>query len=204
MRLPAATCWAAAVAVLMAPALAGVETPTGRNLQQELNYEYAKLYKAVGGLRLLDELLLIKVESKETEQVVEQVAAFGARAKRELEDLAKAHPEVSLEEDGRTELSRESSKRQHRDRMKTFAPVTGVGGTDFERMLLLGQSASLYQLRFRVEVMADAETSPARREYLRKMRGELDRLYALTVQLLDKRHFRPPAKTPSGSPVGDD
>lgn len=172
--------------------------------QRELNHEYAKLYKAVSGLRFMDELLLLKFESDETEQLVGQVAAFGARAKSELEDLDRAHAEVSLEEDGRSELSRESSKRQRRDRRKTYAPLTGVSGPDFERMLLLGQSSTLYQLRFRADVMADAETSQARRDYLRKMRGDLDRLYVQTVRLLDQKYFRPPAKTPLGAIGGDD
>jgi hypothetical protein len=175
-----------------------------RDLQRELNYEYAKLYKGASGLRLLDELLLIKFESKETEQVVKQIADFGSRTKKELEDLVRAHPEISLDEDGRTELSRESSKRQQRDRMRAFAPVTGASGADFERVLLLGQWSALYQLRFRVDVMADAETNEARRAYLRKKRKEIDRLYVQTVKLLDKHHFKQPARTPLGSAGGED
>jgi hypothetical protein len=188
----------------MASTAAAADAPAERQRQRELNYEYAKLYKAVSGLRLLDELLLIKQETKPTEQLIEQIAAFGARSKSELEDLARAHPEVKLDDDGRTELSREATKRQQRDRLKAYAPVTGASGADFERMLLLGQSAALYQLRFRTDAMADAETSEPRRAYLRKMRGELDRLYAQTIKLLDQRYFRPPARTPLGAIGGDD
>ena len=190
-----------AVAMAWSPAYGA--TPAEPDRQRELNYEYAKLYKAVSGMRLLDELLLVKLESKETEQLVEQIAAFASRTRSELEELDRAHPEVSLDDDGRTELSRESSRRQARDRLKTFAPLTGASGVDFERMLLLGQQGVLYQLRFRTEVMADAETSEPRRTWLRKMRRELDRLYVQTLELLDKRHFRPPARTLLGTAGGD-
>jgi hypothetical protein len=187
----------------MACCPAHAESEPKRNIQQELNYEYAKLYKATSSLRMQDELLLIKLESKETEQLVKQIAAFGSRTKSELEDLVRAHPEVSLDDDGRTQLSRESSKRQTRDRLKSFAPLTGASGADFERALLLGQQGALYQLRFRADVMAEAETSAPRRAWLRKVRQELDRLYVQTVELLDQHYFRQPAKTPVGA-AGDD
>src|SRR5687768_14903447 len=101
----AARATAAAIALTCTAAFAAPQAEADR--QRELNYEYAKLYKAVSGLRLLDELLLIKFESDEAEHMLKQIASFGARTKSELEDLAKAHPEVKLDEDGRTELSRE-------------------------------------------------------------------------------------------------
>jgi hypothetical protein len=205
MRSLRAPTWIAAVALALASGAAwAADAQPERDRQRELNYEYAKLYKAVSGLRMLDELLLIKFETKDTEQLIKQIASFGSRAKSELEDLARAHPEISFDEDGRTQLSRESSKRQRNDRLKSFAPLTGATGADFERMLLLGQQGALYQLRFRTEVMADAETSEPRRAYLRKMRGELDRLYVQTLKLLDKRYFRQPANTPLGAVGGDD
>lgn len=194
----------AAIVVALIASAACADTPSGPTPQRQLNYEYAKLHKAVSGLRLLDELLLIKLESDETEQLVKQIAAFGSRSKSELEDLARAHPEVSLDDDGRTDLARDASKRQQRDRLKSYAPLTGASGADFERMLLLGESAALYQMRFKVDAMADAETNEARRAYLRKMRGDLDRLYVQAVELLDKRYFRPPAKTPLGRIGGED
>lgn len=195
---------ATAIALALACTAAFAAPQAERDRQRELNYEYAKLYKAVSGLRLLDELLLIKHESKETEELVEQIAAFGSRTRSELEDLVKKHPEIKLDEDGRTELSRESSKRQQKDRMRALAPISGASGLDFERVLLLGQWSALYQLRFRVDVMADAESSEARRAYLRNVRRDLDRLYEQTVKLLDKRHFRQPSRTPLGSMGGDD
>lgn len=205
MRSPLFAAWTAVLALLTAwGALAATEGQSQRDRQRELNYEYAKLYGAMNGLRFLDELLLVKFESKETEQLVKQIAAFGARTKSELEDLAKAHPGVSLEDDGRTSLSKESSKRQKRDRMKTFAPLTGVSGPDFERMLLLGQQGVLYQLRFRAEVMAEAETDAKRRAYLRGVQKDVERLYIETVNLLDKRYYKGPAKTPLGAIGGDD
>ena len=208
MRLVRFATLAASILVLLAlvapPGTALAKERGARDVHRELNYEYAKLYKAVSGLRLLDEVLLIKFESDETEALCRQIAAFGSRAKGELDDLKKADPRISFDDDGRTELSREVSKRQQKERLKDYAPVTGASGRDFERMLLMGQATILYQLRFRTEVMAEAETSAARAKYLRRMHGELNQLYARTARLLDKRYFREGAKTPLGSAVEDD
>ena len=200
MNTDHARTWIAAIAVTVAFGAAHADTDNVS--QRELNHEYAKLHKAVSAMRLMDELLLVKLESKQTEELVGQVAAFGARTRAELEDLARAHPEVSLDDDGRSRLSRESSRRQHTDRLKTYAPVTGASGADFERMLLLGQASTLYQLRFRVDVMADAEGSAERREYLRGVRRDVDRLYVQTVERRDARYFRQPARTPLGAARG--
>jgi hypothetical protein len=195
---------AAGMAMVMACAAAWAADRDPRDVQRELNYEYAKLYKSVSNLRMQDELLLLKFESDETEALSKQIAAFGSRAKAELEDLRKASPGISFDDTGRTRLSSEASDRQKKERLKAYAPVIGASGADFERMLLLGQATVLGQLRFRVEVMADAETSPARSKYLRNMQKELDQLYVRTAKLLDRRYFREGAKTPLGAAGEDD
>lgn len=189
-------------ASLLAPAVSPAKDLKDRDpeeVHRELNWEYAKLYKAVSSLRMVDELLLLKFESDETEALCKQIAAFGSRAKAELEDLRKADPRISFDEDGRSGLAHEASKRQQKERLKLYAPVTGASGPDFERNLILGQASLLYLLRFRVEVMAEAETSAARAKYLRNMHKEIDQLYARTARHLDKRHFREGARTPLGA-----
>jgi hypothetical protein len=199
MRLFRFATFAAGMAIVMACGAAWAGDRDARDVHRELNYEYAKLYKTVSGMRMLDELLLIKFESDETEALIKQIAAFGSRAKAELEDLKKADPSISFDEDGRTQLAHESSKLQKKERLKAYAPVTGASGADFERMLLISEAGVLSQLRFRVEVMAQADTNPARSKYLRKMHGELNRLYVRTSKLLDTRYFREGANTPLGS-----
>jgi hypothetical protein len=195
---------AAGMAIVLAGGAAVAGDGDARDVQRELNYEYAKLYKTVSAMRLLDELLLLKFTSDETEALIKQIAAFGSRAKAELEDLRKADPGISFDEDGRTELAHEASKRQKKDRLKSYAPITGASGADFERMLLMSEAGVLSSLRFRVEVMADADTNPARSKYLRKMHKELNQLYVRTAKLLDKRYFSQGANTPLGSAVEDD
>jgi hypothetical protein len=201
LRFPS---WLAVIAIVLTSGVAGADAQLDGDRLRELNYEYAKFYKSVSGLRMLDELLLVKLEAKETEELVEKIAAFGSRTKSELDDLKRAHPEISFDNDGRTELAREASKRQQRDRLKSYAPVTGASGADFDRMLLLGQSAALYQMRFKVDAMADAEANPQRRKYLRGVRKDLDQLYVEAVKLLDKHYFKPPARTPLGEIGAED
>jgi hypothetical protein len=191
--------WIVAIALVMGLGAAQAEADADRISQKELNYGYARLYGAAGTLRLLDELLLVKLESKETEQVIGQIAAYGSRLRSELEDLERAHPAVSLDDEGRSRLQQDVSKRQQRDRMRALAPLTGASGADFERTLLLTQSGALNQLRFLADAIAHAETNESRRAYVKGVRRELDRLYVQTVELLDRRYFKPPAKTPLGA-----
>jgi len=191
--------WIAAIALVMACGAARAEADAERISQKELNYGYARLYGAAGTLRLLDELLLVKLESKETEQVIGRIAAYGSRLRSELEDLERAHPSVSLDDEGRSQLQQDVNKRQQRDRLRTLAPLTGASGADFERTLLLTQSGALNQLRFLADAIAHAETNESRRAYAKGVRRELDRLYVQTVALLDQRYFKQPAKTPLGA-----
>jgi hypothetical protein len=186
-----------AVAVCSARAQAEID-----QRQRELSQGYARLYQAASSLRFLDELLLVKFESRDTERVIGQIAAYGSRLKSELEDLARANPGLSLEDDGLPLLERDAHKRQQHDRLRTLAPLKGASGADFERTLLLTQSGALNQLRFLADALAEAETSEARRAYALGVRRELDRLYVQIVELLDKRYFKPPARTPLGA-AGD-
>ena len=191
--------WIAAIALVMACGAARAEADAERVSQKELNYGYARLYGAAGTLRLLDELLLVKLESKETEQVIGRIAAYGSRLRSELEDLERAHPSVSLDDEGRSQLQQDVNKRQQRDRLRTLAPLTGASGADFERTLLLTQSGALNNLRFLAQALADAEISKSRRKYLLGVRDELDGLYREVVALLDRRFFKAPADTPLGA-----
>ena len=164
-----------------------------------LSHGYAQLYDAASGLRWLDEFLLVKTESAPTHQAIRELAEYSSRLKRELEELARANPSISLQDDGLPLLERNKRKALQADRAKSLAPLAGARGSDFERTLLLTQSGVLNQLRFLAQAIADAETDTERRQYVTGVRQELDRLYARIVRLLDKEFFRSPARSPLGA-----
>lgn len=181
-----------------APAVAARELGAEAR-RRALSEAYAQLHDAASGMRLLDEFLIVKLESEATGRAVRRLADYAARLRRELQTLAKAAGWISLEDDGLPLLARRADEAQERDQLRTLAPVIGAAGADFERTLLLSYAGSLNRLRFLAQALADAEDSAARCRWARGVQQELDRHYVAIVALLDRRFFRKPADTPLGA-----
>jgi hypothetical protein len=83
-------------------------------------------------------------------------------------------------------------------RVKSFAPLVGSTGADFERTLLLTQAGQLNQARYLSEVLADAEANADRRRLLVELNGEFDELYGRVDELLEEQYYceRPPSAPP--------
>jgi hypothetical protein len=163
-----------------------------------LGEAYSQLYDAASGLRWLDDALLFKRESKETQTVIGDLAHYAAELKGQLEQLAQDYPAISIHDDGLPLLEKRKREAQQRDRLRSLAPVTGATGADFERTLLLTQSGALNQLRFLAQALAEAEKNPQRQEFAAGVQRRLDGLYREVVTLLDRRFFRQPAHSPLG------
>ena len=171
------------------------ETERNRVLSQG----YAQLYEAAKGLRWLDDFLLLKFESDATRKVIDDLATYSSELKRQLEELARNYPSLTLDDDGLPLLEKNKRKAQQMDRAKTLLPLVGAHGADFERTLLLTESGALNQLRFLAQALADAEKSAPRREFVLGVQRKFDGLYVDVVKLLDRRFFRSPASTPMGA-----
>jgi hypothetical protein len=184
-------------AAIASASLSAAESPEQRNV--ELSRGYAALYDAAKGLRWLDELLLLKFESDDTQRVLTDLARYASRLKGELEKVAKDHPSLSLDDDGLPQIERRKRALQQRDRVKTLAPVTGAVGSDFERTLLLTQSGAINQLRFLASALAEAEKGSPRHAWILGVEREFDRHYVAVVRLLDRRFFCQGAQTPTGA-----
>lgn len=167
--------------------------------RRALSQGYAQLYDAVSGIRLLDELLLLKLESDETQRVLTDLAEYSTKLRGELESWSRALPWLSLEDDGLPLIEQKTREAQERDRIRALAPVVGASGDDFERTLLLTYSGTLNHLRFLAQALAEAEDNIRRCRHVRGVQRQLDRRYVAMVQLLDRRFFRRPADTPLGA-----
>src|SRR5688572_13181677 len=94
------TSWLALLLIGAAPAAAKQEETLS---QRELNYGYASLHGAVKGMRHSDKIFLVKLESDACEKVVRDLSASMDRITARLEELARADPRLSLEDDGMPE-----------------------------------------------------------------------------------------------------
>ena len=164
-----------------------------------LSEGYSQLYDAASGLRWLDEFLLVKFESDDTQRVITDLAHYASQLKGELEQLEHDYPSLSIHNDGLPLLEKNKREMQAKDRAKTLAPLIGAKGADFERTLLLTQSGALNQLRFLAQAIVDAEKSGPRRTWMIDVQRRLDHLYVEVVKLLDRRFFRAPAHSPTGA-----
>lgn len=176
-----------------------LETRSDAERTRMLSHGYAQLYQSAKGLAKLDKLLLIKVEADATQQVIDGVADYAKRLTAQLEDLSRRYPSISLEDDGLPVLEKRKRKAQEKDYKHSLRPFKGATGADFERTLLLLESGALGQLRFLAQALADAEHGGPRHEFARGVVRELDRHYVASVQLLDRRFFKPPADSPLGA-----
>lgn len=158
---------------------------------------YSELYEAMGGMRWLDELLLVKFESEETKRVITDLAHYAADLKKQLEQLARDYPMISLADDGLPPIEKKRLQLVERARAKDFAPLIGAKGADFERELLLSQAAALSHFRFLAAALAEEEKGSPREAFARDVQRHLDQHYLAVIHLLDRRFFRPPAHSPS-------
>jgi hypothetical protein len=194
-----------ALLLVAAMLLVGCSTPgasrpaSDSDRNRVLSQGYSQLYDAASSLRWLDEILLIKFESDETQKVITDVAKYATTLRGELEQLERDYPSLTLRDDGLPVLEKKKRSAQALDRAKTLAPVSGAHGADFERTLLLTQSGALNQLRFLAQVLVEEEKSEPRRKWMLEVQRNFDRLYVDVVKLLDQRHFRSPSKTPLGA-----
>lgn len=156
-----------------------------------LNDGYSLLYGDVSGLANADKIFLVKFENDATQAVVTETADYMGELTGQLERVARDYPSIRLDLEPLPEIERETQAAATQARIKSFAPVVGRSGADFERTLLLTLSGGLNQLRHLARVMAEAERSAPRGALLRNAEDRLDALYAKIEQVLEDHYFAP-------------
>lgn len=183
----------AAVVLLVACAAAAQPThsQTGDSQLDRLNDGYSLLYGDVSGLANADKIFLVKFENDATQKVVTETADTMGKLTGQLERVARDYPSIRLDLKPLPEIERETQAAAATARIKSFAPVVGRSGADFERTLLLTLSGGLNQLRHLARVMAEAERSDERSALLRGAENRLDALYAEIEHVLEDHYFAP-------------
>ncbi|MBA3562807.1 MAG: hypothetical protein H0W33_02115 [Gammaproteobacteria bacterium] len=161
-------------------------------LRKELEHGYALLYEMVSSLQHADKLLLIKFESDEVKSITDDVSEAMGEIGEALEAMAKSDAPFDIEDTDTPRFERETREAMGRNRIKSFAPIVGKTGTDFERTLLLTQSGGLNQMLHMAEVLADAETDSTRKRFLGDAYERLDALYERVSELLFNQYYCKP------------
>lgn len=192
---------AAVVAMLLTlsacAALGGKKDLSERPVSEKnrvLSGGYGQLYEAASGLKLIDKLLLVKVESDEFDRVITAISTYAGELSEQLEQLDKDYPSLSIDKTYLPEMEVAKRKAAANARIKDLAPVVGRTGKDFERTLLLTESGGLNQQRYLAEVMIEAETSEQRKQFLRGVAKRYTELYRMDVELLNKSYFSSPGR----------
>lgn len=157
-----------------------------------LSEGYSMLYKDASNLDLIGLILYVKVESDEVDEIVTSLAKFGGELKKELEQIAKDYPGVRIDLDPLPEMEKRKRLALGKDRARYFAPVTGQGGREYERTVLIAFSNGINHERYLCQVMAEEEPDASLKKFLIATQKSYDGLYDRTVALLVKEYFKDP------------
>ncbi len=180
---------AGVVPFAVSPAMAQQQAASERD-NKMLNDGYSLLYQAVSGLRFSDELLIVKVETKPVERVVDNVAAMASGLKDDLDRLAKDYPAVRIDQKPLPEMEQRRRAAVTKDRLLSYAPLAGPSGPAFERTLLLSTSGALNQTLYLCQVMAEIEPDPQLKKFLQGAERKMARSYDQVVVLLNSDYFK--------------
>lgn len=177
------------VAALLALFLAPVWAQDDPGTLKILNDGYSMLYSSSAGLQHADKAFLIKFENDATQRVVTNTADYMGELAEQLERLVRDYPSLRIDLQPLPVIEQKKQAAAYMARIKSFAPLIGRTGPDFERTLLLSLSGGINQLRHLARVMAEAERSDARREFLSDAEDRMDGLYAEMLQLLNAQYY---------------
>lgn len=157
-----------------------------------LSEGYSMLYKDASSLDLMELILYVKVESDAVDKVVTAVAEVGGQMKKDLERIARDHPDVRINLDPLPEMEKRKRAAIAKDRARYFAPIVGHGGREYERTVLIGYANGTNHERHLCKVMAEAEPDASLKKFLLDAEKRYDGLYDRVAALLDKDYFKDP------------
>ncbi|CAN5168909.1 hypothetical protein BH24PSE2_BH24PSE2_14680 [soil metagenome] len=161
-------------------------------IDTELARGYALLYELVSTLRHANKAFLVKFEADDVQALTNEVSGTLTKMTGKLERMAAGEAGFDLEDTGTPKFASEARKAMSLARIKSFAPIMGKTGTDFERTLLLTQAGQLNQARYLSELLAEAEANADRREFVKGINEKFDQLYSRVNQLLEERYYCDP------------
>ena len=153
------------------------QMPTEQRMT-ERNHGYALLYDLVSRQRQLPGILIIKQESRQTQQLVVEIGDFCKSVYQQLNDMVKEEATLGYDQKGLPaieEAARAAIAATHRKGL--------LGATDeFELRLMLTQTDGLAYGAHLCKVIAERETVDARREKLEQWQQRFNGLREKVVR----------------------
>ncbi len=151
-----------------------------------VNVGYTLLYAIVSGQKHSDKAFIIKRVSPQMRSLVEEISRTAGAVDEELKRMAKADPAIQLD---RRVLPLIEAKRRESGRVEAAKEFLETSGKPFERLMLLGEWALLWQERHLARTMREAERNPARKAFWEATLKRFDDLYFKVGALLEKEYF---------------
>ncbi len=157
-----------------------------------LNEGYSLLYADAGLLNRAGLLLYAKAESKEVNETISTVAAFGDELQQDLERIAQDYPGVRIDLDPLPEMEKRKRRALTMNRVRYFAPIVGHGGREYERTILTSIANGINHERYMCLVMAEEEPDAGLKKFLTDTAQRYGDLYDHTIALLNREYFSDP------------
>ena len=155
-----------------------------------LSEGYSLLYDEASKIDRVELVLYVKTDSKAFDALVEKVSDFGGQVRKDLERIAADYPGVRIDLHPLPEMEMRKRHAIGQDRLIQFAPVSGHGGPEYERTMLISISNALNHESHLCHVMADEEPDAGLKQFLLQSERRYDELSELTMGLLNREYFK--------------
>ena len=158
--------------------------------QKQRNYGYAIIYNAFDQLQWADTIIGLKINSKPLTEIVKDLEDISKTFQKKFDEIAKDYPDLRYDDTGRPKILEMKNKEQGKDRIKTFLPIVGKTGPDFERNFLLFLSGSLNELHYLSKNLAEMEPNEGLKKFLSEIESETKRVDNRMQKYLNKKFFK--------------
>jgi hypothetical protein len=148
----------------------------------ERNSGYSLLDKLMNDEKDVGKIFIFKHADDSVGNLVREIGNFCGAASKELDDFAKADPQLRFDEPDLPKIEQKSRDLQASDDENA---LLFSSGTNFEKRLIFTQAQATNYARQLARALTDEETDPARKKFLENMATQCaeyhDRLMALLI-----------------------
>jgi hypothetical protein len=160
-----------------------------KSARAQLSIGYSLLYQEADGIPKLKWILMFKDKPEEMGRVTNDLVSYYQQLANTMQRLSKEYPAMRIDVAPMSEIEAAERKAIGTDMAKSFAPVVGKTGVEFEREALLMFYNALNEQRYLTRVMLERETDPGLRKFLETTQAQLDAHHAKVGALLSRRYF---------------
>jgi hypothetical protein len=158
--------------------------------QRQRNYGYAIIYNAFDQLQWTDTIVGLKVDAQQVTDIVKDLEGTSKNFQKRFDELKKDYPALKYDDTGRPKILEMKNKDQAKDRIKTFLPIVGKTGPDFERNFLMFLSGAINELHYLSKNLAEMEPNEGLKKFLGEIQVETKRIDNRMQELLNKKYFK--------------